>query len=543
MPNLFTRFKNAIRGGVRRLSGGLTNIEDDPRIAMPDTETSRIKRSKRYYEDDFKQVTHKNSYGDTITHEMNSLNVVKMAARKMASLIFNERCSINVTDMGNENDTSTQDLLDSIFQDNNFYLTYENELERAIALGTQVPYPYVENDKIKIAFAEADQCFPLQSNVNDIDEIAIASRTTTTEHHQNVYYTLLEFHQWQNGDYVITNELYRSMNVNQVGVQVPLDTLDKYKGLQSRITINREDGSPLEKPLFAFYKNPGSNNKCMTSPFGLGIADNALNTVDAINRTHDEFIWELKTGQRRIVVPMSWLSSPTQGRFGWKNNEAHPRVFDADETVYQGMYQEPDNQQFKDVTSDIRVQEFADAMQYFLHEFENEIGVSQGTFTVTPTGVQTATEVVTNNSMTYQTRSSYLTQVEKTIDQLVYAILEVASCPQFFSDNQARWSGDIDNLQISVDFNDGVFVDKQQQKQTDLQFAQAGIIPKKQVLIRDYGLDEQTAEEWLAEVEDEQSSAAPQLTDQELELFSGVGNGRSSSSEDDSQEKDSDVDK
>ncbi|MDF4186030.1 hypothetical protein PV940_03145 [Ligilactobacillus salivarius] len=60
------------------------------------------------------------------------------------------------------------------------------------------------------------------------------------------------------------------------------------------------------------------------------------------------------------------------------------------------------------------------------------MGFSSGTFSYDGQGVKTVTEVVSENSTTYQTRSSYLTQVELFLNQLVNAILEVASVGQFF---------------------------------------------------------------------------------------------------------------
>ena len=183
-------------------------------------------------------------------------------------------------------------------------------------------------------------------------------------------------------------------------------------------------------------------------------------------------------------------------------------MFDPDTTVYKVGYGMSEDT-ITDMTSNIRVQDYTDTMYFFLHEFENATGLSQGTFTVTPSGVQTATEVVTNNSKTYQTRSSYLTQAEKTIKGLVRAILTVANCPELFSDNKTRWSGDLDKIVTNVDFADGVFVDRNAQKTQDLQAVTAGVMPKLQFLMRNYDLNEATAREWLSEIQDEQQPADP----------------------------------
>lgn len=483
------------------ITTGLSKITDDPRVNLPASEILRIEDDKKYYQDDLAPYKLKNSYGYEIKRKPEGINVTKMASRSLASLIFNERCSVNL------NDNSAQALIDDVLKDNDFYLNFENHLEKWIALGSGCVRPYVEDDKIKLSWADADQTLPLSVNTNAVEDIVIAFKSMRVENHRNIYYTLLEFHQRNNqNQYTITNELYRSIDdPNRIGDKVPLGMLDDYANLSEKVTFSDN----VKDPLFAFYVNPGANNKSMASPMGLGLIDNAKSIVDAINRTHTEFIWEVQAGQRRILVPETFLGKENLKDSQLKTYQnPHPPMFDPDTTVYKVGYGMSEDT-ITDMTSNIRVQDYTDTMYFFLHEFENATGLSQGTFTVTPSGVQTATEVVTNNSKTYQTRSSYLTQAEKTIKGLVRAILTVANCPELFSDNKTRWSGDLDKIVTNVDFADGVFVDRNAQKTQDLQAVTAGVMPKLQFLMRNYDLNEATAREWLSEIQDEQQPADP----------------------------------
>lgn len=513
--SVLSTLKNWFRKGGASLGmiKSLTLVTDDRRIAMDPGEYTRINVAKKYYSDDFRPIEFINSYGDKRMRKYESVNVTKLAARRLASIIFNERCKVEIGD-----DEKANELLESVFLDNEFYLTFEEYLEKWIALGSGAIRPYVQNDKIKLAWITADQFYPLHVNTNEVKEAAIASKSTIIEDDKNVYYTLLEFHEWQGNDYVITNELYRSENADSVGVQVPLSSLEEYADTQETATL-----TGLVKPLFAFFKTPGANNKMLESPLGLGLIDNAKSTVDAINRTHDEFIWDVRSGKRRIVVPKSWLKRPNVNARR-RDNDTHPPMFDPDETVYQAMYGDDVNIGFHDMSVAIRVDQYSSTMEFFLHEFENEIGLSQGTFTQSASGIQTATEVVSNNSMTYQTRSSYLTMVEKTIAQLVDAILELAQCGELFSDGKARWTGDVQNVNINIDFNDGVFIDQDAQLKNDLQALQASALPIKQFLMRNYSLDEATADEWVQQLEEEKASSEPAPSG-EVGLFGGADDG------------------
>lgn len=473
----------------------LTNITDDPRISIASEEYERINVAKCYYKDDLGRVSYLNSYGQTMNRDLVSINVTKMAARRLASIIFNEQCTVTIND---DQANDANDLVNEVFKNNDFFNQYEEKLEEAIALGGGAIRPYVDNGEIKLAWINASQFYPLHSNKNEIDEAAIASQTTVTENGSSAYYTLLEFHQWNNdGSYHITNELYRSDSASSVGVQVPLGSLDEYKGLQPEVIL-----TGLKSPLFAYFRTPGANNKRLDSPLGIGLVDNSKKIIDAINQTHDSFFWEVKMGQRRVVVPAEMLR-PGASYGNDEVDQLRPPVFDDDENVFVQMYGD-DEMKITDLTTPIRNDQYQQAMDFFLSEFENSIGLSQGTFTSTPSGIQTATEVVSNNSMTYQTRSSYLTQVDKQIKLLVVAILELMECGGLFDDGKAKWSGDPEGVDINIDFADGVFTDKTTQFTQDSQAVSIGVLSKKRFLMRNYDLDEEQADQWLAELNEEQ---------------------------------------
>lgn len=508
------------KGGVKLglvQQKSLSSITDDPRIKVPAEEYERINKAKRYYQDNLPKVKYWTTKGEQ-KRDINSLNVLKSASQALASLMFNERCSIKV------NDAALQNLLDEIFKENDYYLDQETHLEMWIALGSGVIRPYVENDKIKLSWANATEIYPLEANTTKVDQIAISRRLQKVENNNAVYYTLLEFHQWGNWTtdeqgrkyrpYIITNELYRSGDPNTIGEQVPLDYVDEYAGLSSTTTINY-----LEKPLFAFYRNAGANNKNLVSPLGIGLCDNWFSTVDDINMVHDGFEWEVKTGYRRVSIPRSWVRRQ-QNMNGHQIPEDQQYFWDPNDAVFVPVNSEDDTSSFKDLSINIRNEQYEGAMDFFLRELENDLKLSPGTFTVTPSGVQTATEVVTNNSKTYQTRSSYLTMLEKTIDQLVYAIAELLQNGDLWSDGKARWNGDLDSLVITPDFNDGVFVDQEAQRSADLQAVQASVMPKIQFIMRNYDLSEEEAKKWLQQIQDEQSPTPP---DQEMSMFPGEG--------------------
>lgn len=506
---LWASIKSLFRKGGAKLGmiKSLGAITDDPRIAVPAEEYTRIRRAKDYYSDKPVDVKYW-VLGNERKRKMNTVNMTQKASKRLASIIFNEQCSIKV------NDNDLQKQLDEIFRESRFYTTFETNLQRAIALGSSAIRPYVEDDKIKLNWSDALSVYPLTANTTEVREIALARKIVKTVNDEPHYYTLLEFHQWgnkqadENGHeytpYTITNELYESTDESETGTQVPLNSIEEYADLPKQATFTH-----ITKPLFAFYRNPGDNNKSFTSPLGLGVCDNCRNILDDINVTQDGFYWDVKTGRRRVTIPQSWVRRQTQinGNPIPKNQQMY---WDTDDDVFVPINAKADDSNvFKDLTINIRTEQYQAAMSYFLHEFENEIGLSEGTFTATPTGIQTATGVVSSNSMTYQTRSSYLTQVEDTIDQLVYAIAELLQTPELWNDQQPKWTGDLDSLVITPDFNDGIFVDQDAQFKNDLSALNAGAMPVKEFVKRNYNLSDDEAENWAEQLQKEKATPAP----------------------------------
>lgn len=510
--SLINKLESFFRKGGAKMGIGkaLVHITDDPRIDIDPEEYKRIHRDFRYYSGNHNKYKYQTSMGVTRERPFNGVNMTKRVAQRLASIVFNEQCEISF------DDDTLGDFINDILAENDFKNNFEMNLEKGIATGGFAARPYVDKNKIKIAWIRANQFYPLQSNTNDISEATIASVTTRIEHDDTIYYTLLEFHQWQQDAndlpvYTITNELYRSDTVGEVGTQVPLNHLEKYVDLEPVVVIN---GAQMVQPLFDYFRMPGANNINIESPLGIGVVDNNKHTLDNLDKTHDSFMWEIRMGKRRVLVPSSML----------KTDDIHKPVFDTEDDVYESLPSE-DDIGITDLTSEIRTQQFVDSINYWLKELEEGVGLAAGTFSFDPkTGMNTATGVVSLNSMTYQTRSSVLTNVTAFIEDLCVSIMETAMSPELFDGHKALWTNgnvNLNDLGIHVHYDDGVFVDKDKQMEEDLKNVIAGTLSKQTFLQRNYGLSETDAEDELAKIQDEQPQQPDSFAGTENTQFGG----------------------
>lgn len=418
----------------------LTNITDHPKIAVSSAEYDRIRENVRYFSGRYPQVEYLDSNGTKNKRDFNHLPVGRTAAKKIASLVFNEQAEIKL------DDEQAEKFIQQQLQDDRFTKNFERYLESCLALGGLAMRPYIDGDRVRVSFIQAPVFLPLQSNTQDVSSAAIVTKTIKAEGNKQRYYTLIEFHEWSKDDYTVTNELYRSDNQNVVGSRVLLSEL--YEDLEEVVELNG-----LSRPLFTYLKTPGMNNKDINSPLGLSIFDNAKTTIDFLNTTYDEFMWEVKMGQRRVAVPSQMIKTE-YNQDG--DNVVVKREFEAGHNVYE-QFDSGDIDKgigITDLTTPIRSDDYIKAINKGLSLFEMQIGVSAGMFSFDGKSMKTATEIVSENSDTYQMRNSIVSLVEQSLKELIISMLELAKAYKLYSGNIPEMD------KISVNLDDGVFTDR-----------------------------------------------------------------------------------
>ena len=505
------RIKNFFKRGGYALTGkDLDTLNDHPKINIDPKELERIKRNMKQYANEYPQVEYYNSQGELRKRDYMTINLRKISASVLAGLIFNEQCDIYISDADekeeNENTYKTaHEFIQHVFEHNKFKKNLADYLEPNLAVGGLAVRPYVDmgSGEIEFSWALANAFYPLKSTSNGISEGVMVSVTTEYDGDRIAYYTLLEFHEWgknEDGESVciITNELYKSETPNKIGKRVALTELDKYKNLEKTATVG-----PLTRPLFNYLKPSGFNNINPHSPLGLGICDNSLPTLKDINDTYDQFAWEKKMGQRTVFVDDSVLKTLPD-----ESGRPPTQVFDPDTNVYKSMRMGDGKEPIHDVTRDIRTEQYISAINQSLRTLEMELELSVGTFSFDGRSMKTATEIVSENDLTYRTRNDHVYEVEQFIKGLIVSVLELAKATTW--NNKRLFDGDIPTHEhIGVDFDDGVFQDRSALLKFYGQAKTFGLIPTVEIIQRVFKVPKETAKQWLEEIESEQAEMDP----------------------------------
>jgi A118 family predicted phage portal protein len=177
--------------------------------------------------------------------------------------------------------------------------------------------------------------------------------------------------------------------------------------------------------------------------------------------------------------------------------------------VYLALPGSIDDMNYKDITSNIRSEQYIESINKFLTTLELQVGLSTGTFTFDGRSVKTATQIVSENSMTYRTRNSHISNIEQFIQELIISTCELAR-ETYNVYGVPLYSGNIPTKEdITVNFDDGIFTDKNSELSFWAMAKQAGLAPTEEAIKRVHKLTDDDAADWAKKIKQEQSYEDP----------------------------------
>lgn len=473
------------RLGVKMgLIQNIKTLSQHRKLRIDEETVNRIQLNKQIYKgyvEEWHNLDFKNSAGELKKRKMKTLGMGKVLAHKMAQLIFNEKCDIDIS-TNSQNDKLKKFVLETL-RNNKFYRDFQRYLEYAYAMSGMAIKPYVSNGKIKLSYAKADSFFPLSHDSQNIDEALFINE----EKKGDKYYTLLEWHEWQSDNYVITNELFESTQKNEIGYKVPLSTL--YSNLEKRVVIRG-----LRRPLFVYFKLNTANNKDLDSPLGVSIFENSYDTLYFLDYLFDFYWNEFKLGKRRIAVDYSLLKPRIS------DDGKIISIFDADETVYKAINTEGSG--VTDLSVALRSGDIIQSINATLDIIAMQTGLSSGTFTFDGKSVVTATQVISMNSQTYQTKNSHEVLVEDGIKDLVTTIIDLAILYDLYDGDK--------EADVVVDFDDSIAEDRTENYRFYSTAVRDRLLDRKRAIMKIFKVTEHEADSILTDISnDEKQDALP----------------------------------
>lgn len=191
------------------------------------------------------------------------------------------------------------------------------------------------------------------------------------------YYTLLERRQVNDrGLLTITNRLFRSLNDQTIGQEVPLTENPLYADLAAAYTYP----VPLGGLGIITLKIPTVN--CVDgSPDGVSVYAAAVDLIRAIDENEAQLIEEFHRGQSRLIVSADMLSGK-----------------ELTDDLFVGLQDDPENVGIQIFSPKLREESFLARKQEYLRNVESLIGLKRGLLSDANVEERTATEITSSTA-------------------------------------------------------------------------------------------------------------------------------------------------
>lgn len=402
-----------------------------------------------------------------------SLGMAKKLSEDIADLLLNERVQITIQDK------NTSEFVMKVLADNNFSVMGSVYQERKAYTGTVAYVPYLDNivvdgngnmtgeGNVKINYVSAENIFPLSWNNGYIFECAFVFPKVIGGRK----YAHVQIHKQESSQYVIENHVVECSAGS--GKEVPREEWKNLKGFES-MTDKVFTGSSERQ--YVIDRLNIANNYDSSNPMGVAVFANSLDVLQGLDTVYDSYINEFVLGKKRIFAAPEMLGEDLNGN----------PVFDPDDVVF---YQLPDGalkdgKPLEEVNMTIRADEHEKAINDNLNMLSMKCGFGQNRYKFDNGGIQTATQVISENSDMYRSVNKHELILESVIDELIRIIARLGRVlKQPVNPDTA----------VVVDFDDSIIEDKVAERQSDRQDVSMGAMTLTEYRAKWYGETEQEA--------------------------------------------------
>lgn len=410
------------------------------------------------------------------------LGMAKKVSEDIADLLLNERVQITIQD------NSTSDFVMDVLNANNFFVVGNDYQERKAYTGTVAYVPYLNNIRIdgsgdiltgsgdvKINYVSAENIYPLSWCNGYISECAfVFPKVIGTKKYNHI-----QIHKIEDDEYIIENHVVE--NTTGAGKEIPASEWNSLKGFESMAEYVRTGSKERQ---FVIDRLNIVNNWHSDNPMGVAIFANSLDVLQGVDSIYDSYINEFTLGKKRIFVAPEMLGMDLYGN----------PVFDPDDVIF---YQLPEGflkdggKPIESVDMEIRAEQHEKGINDSLNMLSMKCGFGQNHYRFENGSIQTATQVISENSDMFRSINKHELILEPVLKELIRIIARLGKVIGVSVNPETE---------IVVDFDDSIIEDKQAERQSDRQDVSMGVMSLAEYRAKWYGETEEEAEKKLPEV-------------------------------------------
>lgn len=381
-----------------------------------------------------------------------SLGMGKKLSEDMADLLLNEKVKITIEDK------VTSEFVKDVLKKNNFTVLGNDYQERKAYTGTVAYVPYLDNVEIdedgnitgdgnvKINYVSAQNIYPLSWSNGYISECAfVFSKVVMRKKYKHI-----QIHKLVDGLYEIENHVVEASA--GAGREIPKGEWVNLKGFESMAEKVYTGYSERQFVIDRLnITNNTDTNDDADNPMGVAIFANSIDVLQGLDTIYDSYINEFVLGKKRIFAAPEMMGADLYGN----------PVFDPDDVVFyklpEGMLKDG-GKPIESVDLEIRADDHEKAINDNLNILSMKCGFGQNHYRFENGSIQTATQVISENSDMYRTTNKHELILDPVMDELIRIITRLGKVLQKSVDPETK---------LVIDFDDSIIEDKVAERQSD----------------------------------------------------------------------------
>jgi A118 family predicted phage portal protein len=279
----------------------------------------------------------------------------------------------------------------------------------------------------------------------------------------------------------VINQAYKSSNSDTLGSKISLESVDEWAEIEPEAVI-----TGIERPLFAYFRYPMSNNIDHDIPLGVSCYSRATDLIRQADFQWSRFLWEFEAGEMALHVDELAFAQDGEGKAVLPNKRLYRSLGVAGEIGKGNMFQE--------WAPTLREQSLLNGLEAILRKVEFACGLAYGTLSDVQHVDKTATEIKISKQRSASTILDAQKSLEKALNQLLYSMDVWAT----ISNLAPRGT-----YEVNFEWDDSILVDKESQQAHDSRLVSQGIMSKAEFRMRNFGETEEMARQMLGLVEEE----------------------------------------
>ena len=351
------------------------------------------------------------------------------------------------------------------------------KMDFGLAIGGLLLKPYFTAQGVAVDIVPQDAYLPVNYTDDTCDAIVCPQEIAIGK----TYYTRLEYHVYDRirQIHTIQNRCFRSSMPGILGTECQLSDVQIWADILPAKTFEQ-----VQRPLFAIFQAPDSNNIDPASPLGVSVFADAIEFIRDADEQWERILWELESSERAIDA--------TEDLFRYKDGK--PDFPKGRERMFRS-YEAIDGKSFINTFSpEVRDTSYFNAFNQMLRRIENAVGLSYGTLSEVSDVEKTAEEVRSSKQRSFSRVKDIQENLRTALDDLLYGM-------QYYRDYYANQTNS--PVKATFSFGDGVLEDPDVEYQRRSQMVRDKILKPELFLSWYFDCSEDKAKGMMPEQQDD----------------------------------------